>query len=97
MNRVSDCPGREKMGYGADIVVTSEAFMYNYNMANFYRKIVRDFANQQQPDGGITEIAPYTVIADRGYDLESGPVRLATRLSLPAKKAVRVLWRQTGD
>ena len=26
------------MGYGADIVVTSEAFMYNYNMAQFYRK-----------------------------------------------------------
>ncbi|MDQ3845354.1 MAG: family 78 glycoside hydrolase catalytic domain, partial [Bacteroidota bacterium] len=29
----SDCPGREKMGYGADIVVTSEAFLYNFNMA----------------------------------------------------------------
>ena len=68
----SDCPVREKMGYGADIVVTSEAFMYNYNMANFYRKTVRNFANEQQPDGGITEIAPYTGIADRGYGGESG-------------------------
>ncbi len=63
----SDCPGREKMGYGADIVVTSEAFIYNFDMANFYRKTVKDFANEQQPDGGITEIAPYTGIADRGY------------------------------
>lgn len=77
----SDCPGREKMGYGADIVVTSEAFLYNYDMANFYRKTIRDFANEQQPDGGITEIAPYTGIADRGYGGHSGP--LGWQLAFP--------------
>lgn len=77
----SDCPGREKMGYGADIVVTSEAFLYNFDMANFYRKTVRDFFNEQQPDGGITEIAPYTGIADRGYGGESGP--LGWQLAFP--------------
>jgi len=70
----SDCPGREKMGYGADIAVTANAYMYNYDMANFYTKTVRDYANEQQPDGGITEIAPYTGIADRGYGGESGPL-----------------------
>lgn len=70
----SDCPGREKMGYGADMVVTANAFLYNYDMANFYRKTVRDFANDQQPDGGITEIAPYTGIHDRGVGGESGPL-----------------------
>jgi alpha-L-rhamnosidase len=77
----SDCPGREKMGYGADIVVTAEAFLYNYNMAQFYIKTVRDFANEQQPDGGITEIAPYTGIADRGYGGHSGP--LGWQLAFP--------------
>ncbi|HVG16659.1 MAG TPA: family 78 glycoside hydrolase catalytic domain, partial [Chitinophagaceae bacterium] len=77
----SDCPGREKMGYGADIVATTEAFMYNYDMAQFYRKTVRDYANDQQPDGGITEIAPYTGIADRGYGGESGP--LGWQLAFP--------------
>ncbi len=70
----SDCPGREKMGYGADMVVSANAFQYNYNMANFYSKAVKDFANEQQPDGGITEIAPYTGIADLGYGGESGPI-----------------------
>jgi alpha-L-rhamnosidase len=70
----SDCPAREKMGYGADIVATADAYLYNYNMANFYSKTVRDFANDQQPDGGITEIAPYTGIADQGYGGESGPL-----------------------
>lgn len=77
----SDCPGREKMGYGADIVVTSEAFLYNFDMAQFYRKTVRDYANDQQPDGGITEIAPYTGIADRGYGGHSGP--LGWQLAFP--------------
>lgn len=70
----SDCPAREKMGYGADIVATAGAYLYNYDMANFYKKAVQDFANDQQPDGGITEIAPYTGIADRGYGGESGPL-----------------------
>jgi alpha-L-rhamnosidase len=70
----SDCPGREKMGYGADMVVSSNAFIYNYDMRNFYRKAVRDFANEQRPEGGITEIAPSTGIDDRGYGDGSGPL-----------------------
>jgi alpha-L-rhamnosidase len=70
----SDCPAREKMGYGADMVVSAEAFMYNYDMAQFYHKTVRDFANEQRPEGGITEIAPFTGIADRGYGDLSGPL-----------------------
>jgi alpha-L-rhamnosidase len=70
----SDCPAREKMGYGADIVVTANSFMYNYDMSQFYTKTINDYANDQQPDGGITEIAPYTDIADKGYGGESGPL-----------------------
>ncbi len=70
----SDCPAREKMGYGADIVVAANAYQFNYDMANFYRKAVKDFANDQQPDGGITETAPFMGIADKGYGGESGPL-----------------------
>jgi alpha-L-rhamnosidase len=77
----SDCPGREKMGYGADMVVTASAFMYNYDMSQFYSKAVRDFANEQRPRGGITEIAPFTGIDDRGYGDLSGP--LGWQLAFP--------------
>ncbi len=77
----SDCPAREKMGYGADMVVSAEAFLYNYDMAHFYSKTVRDFANEQRPEGGITEIAPFTGIADRGYGDGSGP--LGWQLAFP--------------
>jgi alpha-L-rhamnosidase len=77
----SDCPGREKMGYGADMVVTANAFLYNYNMAQFYGKAVHDYANEQRPKGGITEIAPFTGIDDRGYGDLSGP--LGWQLAFP--------------
>ena len=70
----SDCPAREKMGYGADMVTTANTFLYNFNMSNFYTKAVKDFANEQLADGGITEIAPYTGIHDRGIGGDSGPL-----------------------
>jgi alpha-L-rhamnosidase len=77
----SDCPGREKMGYGGDMVATSNAFIYNYNMLHFYNKAVRDFANEQRPLGGMTEIAPSTGIDDRGLGDLSGP--LGWQLAFP--------------
>jgi alpha-L-rhamnosidase len=77
----SDCPGREKMGYGGDMVATCESFLYNYDMAGFYAKTIQDFANEQRPEGGITEIAPFTGIADRGYGDDSGP--LGWQLAFP--------------
>ncbi len=89
----SDCPGREKMGYGADIAATANAYLYNYDMANFYSKTVRDFANEQLPDGGITEIAPFTGIADRGYGGNSGP--LGWQLAFPYVQ--QLLYDTYGD
>lgn len=70
----SDCPAREKFGYGGDLFCTTEAFMYNYNMANFYGKVVRDFTNDQRPLGGITETMPFVGIADSGLGDGSGPL-----------------------
>lgn len=77
----SDCPGREKMGYGGDMVATASSFIYNYDMLHFYRKSVNDFANEQRPLGGMTEIAPFTGIDDRGLGDLSGP--LGWQLAFP--------------
>lgn len=70
----SDCPAREKFGYGGDIVGVARTFCYFYDMAGFYRKVVRDFANDQRPQGGMTETAPYNGICDNGLGDESGPI-----------------------
>lgn len=70
----SDCPHRERFGYGGDIVATCDAFMMNFDMAGFYQKTVNDFADEAQPDGGLTETAPFVGIAGDGLSGKSGPV-----------------------
>ena len=73
----SDCPGRERLGYGGDIVATYEAYMLNFDMREIYLKILRDFADEAEDDGWITETAPYVGIADRGFGGRSGPISWA--------------------
>ncbi len=58
----SDCPHRERFAYGGDIVATSEAFLMNFNMAGFYAKTVRDFADAARSDGRFTDTAPFVGI-----------------------------------
>lgn len=58
----SDCPHREKFGYGGDLVATSDAFMLNFDMANFYVKAARDWHDAVLPDGMLTDTAPYVGI-----------------------------------
>jgi len=58
----SDCPHRERFGYGGDLVVTSDAFMMNFDMANFYAKAVRDWHDAALPGGMLTDTAPFVGI-----------------------------------
>jgi alpha-L-rhamnosidase len=74
----SDCPGREKLGYGGDIVSSSEAVMFDLDMSNFYQKVVRDFNDAVRANGGFTETAPYVGIADSGLGGGSGPIGWGT-------------------
>ncbi|MCQ2388831.1 MAG: family 78 glycoside hydrolase catalytic domain [Kiritimatiellae bacterium] len=62
----SDCPGRERLGYGGDISASCEAFILNWDMKEFYLKTLQDFADEAAGDGWITETAPFVGIADRG-------------------------------
>jgi len=54
----SDCPHRERFGYGGDSVATSDAFILNYDMANFYAKAARDWHDSALPNGMLTDTAP---------------------------------------
>ena len=58
----SDCPHRERFGYGGDIVATSEAFIMNFDMAGFYAKTVRDWGDAALPSGLFPDTAPYVGI-----------------------------------
>jgi len=74
----SDCPHREKFGYGGDIVASSEAAILNLGMARFYAKAVHDLEDAVRPNGGMTETAPFVGIADEGLGDGSGPVGWGT-------------------
>lgn len=58
----SDCPHRERFGYGGDLAATCDTFLMNYDMQLFYEKAVRDFQDSAMPDGLFTDTAPYVGI-----------------------------------
>jgi alpha-L-rhamnosidase len=74
----SDCPHREKFGYGGDIVAAGEMAMFNFDMACFYGKAVSDLADAVRPNGGFTETAPFVGISDESLGEGSGPVGWGT-------------------
>ncbi len=70
----SDCPGREKFGYGGDIVTACEAYIDNYAMPSFYSNMVMNFQDEQKPSGGMPECAPDNGIYDMGLTDNTGPI-----------------------
>lgn len=74
----SDCPHREKLGYGGDIVASSEMAMLNFDMCQFYAKAAQDLADAVRSNGGFTETSPYVGIHDEGLGDQSGPVGWGT-------------------
>jgi hypothetical protein len=76
MSVQSDCPHRERLGYGGDALMSAESFILNFDMALFYGKRLDDVAASQRPNGGFTETAPYVGIDDAG--LGDGSARFGT-------------------
>ncbi len=66
----SDCPAREKFGYGGDLNATSEAFIYNFNMQSFYRKTIYDWVDAMK-DSSFVDTAPFAGIEYCGISWES--------------------------
>lgn len=71
----SDCPAREKFGYGGDIIPVSDAYIHYYDMTRTYPKIARDFGDATRSNGSFTETAPFIEgIDDGGFGGGSGPI-----------------------
>lgn len=66
----SDCPAREKFGYGGDLNATNEAFIYNYDMSGIYRKTVYDWVDAIR-DSTFVDTAPFVGIKYCGLSWES--------------------------
>ena len=66
----SDCPAREKFGYGGDLNATSESFIYNFDMQSFYRKTIYDWVDAMH-DTGFVDTAPFAGVQYCGLSWES--------------------------
>ena len=93
MSVQSDCPAREKYGYGADVAACAEAFIHNFDMREFYRKTVRDNLDEARSDGWFTDTAPYIGINDGGYGGRSGGIGWAMGVPVLAD----LLYSYYGD
>lgn len=66
----SDCPAREKFGYGGDLNATSESYIYNFDMQEIYRKTVYDWVDAMN-DSTFVDTAPFVGISYCGVSWES--------------------------
>lgn len=76
----SDCPHRERFGYGGDLSATCEAFMSNFDMEAFYAKAVRDWSDSALDDGMFTDTAPFVGIQYCGVGWAMAHPVLVTQL-----------------
>ncbi|MEM6700530.1 MAG: family 78 glycoside hydrolase catalytic domain, partial [Bacteroidota bacterium] len=55
----TDCPQRdERLGWTGDAQVFAPTASFNYDVAGFYTKWLRDLAADQSPDGGVPHVVP---------------------------------------
>jgi alpha-L-rhamnosidase len=87
----SDCPHRERFGYGGDIVATADAFLGAFDMAGFYSKVVRDFADDADGNGVFPMTAPYVGIAYAGLEEGGSPIGWSIAHPVLVHAAVRYL------
>lgn len=59
MSIPTDCPQRdERMGWLADAHLSAEAAIYNFDVAGFYTKWLRDIRDAQMEDGCVPDVVP---------------------------------------
>ena len=77
----SDCPAREKFGYGGDLNATAESFIYNFDMQDFYRKTIYDWVDAMN-DSTFIDTAPYVGLQYCGISWESAFITTQYQLYL---------------
>jgi alpha-L-rhamnosidase len=77
----SDCPAREKFGYGGDLNATAESFIYNFDMQDFYRKTIYDWVDAMN-DSVFIDTAPYVGLQYCGISWESAFITTQYQLFL---------------
>ncbi|MDR3297675.1 MAG: family 78 glycoside hydrolase catalytic domain [Prevotellaceae bacterium] len=67
MSVLTDCPHREKLGWLEQYHLNGPAMMYEFDLAQLFRKTFGDMADAQTTDGLVPDIAPEYVIFSNGF------------------------------
>ncbi|MBB4943343.1 alpha-L-rhamnosidase [Streptosporangium album] len=59
---LTDCPDREKLGWLEETHLVFGAVSRNYDVAAYYRELVRNMVEAQEPSGLVPDIAPQYVV-----------------------------------
>ncbi len=89
----SDCPHREKFGYGGDIVASSEMAMLNFDMSRFYAKAAQDLAGRRATERRLHRNRAVRGHQRRGSWRHVGPDWLGHGATAPRLATVPVLRR----
>lgn len=65
----TDCPHREKLGWLEETYLVGPGLLYNWDLTQFYPKIMRDIADTQNDKGFIPTIVPEYVVFDESLDV----------------------------
>ena len=65
----TDCPHREKLGWLEETHLNGPGLLYNWDLTQFYSKVMRDAADAQQPGGLVPSIVPEYVVFDGKLDM----------------------------
>ncbi|GHT60922.1 hydrolase [Bacteroidia bacterium] len=65
----TDCPQREKLGWLEETHLNGPGLLYNWDMTQFFPKIMQDIRDGQQPDGLVPTIVPEYVVFDKSLDM----------------------------
>ena len=60
----TDCPHRERLQYGGDLVADSLAAMHFFDLSAFYSKIIHDWIDTQWENGAYTETSIWQELND---------------------------------
>ncbi|WP_395243240.1 family 78 glycoside hydrolase catalytic domain [Agromyces sp. MMS24-K17] len=88
----TDCPTRERLGWTGDAQVFFETAASLMDVASFYRKWLRDLADNQSKSGKVSAVVPYNGVAMM-YDATGGSVGWADAAVLVPYR----FWKRYGD
>lgn len=65
----TDCPHREKLGWLEQTYLNGPGLLYNWDLTQFYPKLMQDIADGQNTNGLVPTIVPQYVVFDESLDV----------------------------